>query len=70
MLILLLRNKVNRENYYGHVDDHEDVDADMYTAKIESDLAENVKLTNITRLGKTSMNRVLTGINTGSASLE
>ncbi|MFD1437052.1 catecholate siderophore receptor Fiu [Acinetobacter terrae] len=56
--------KVNRENYYGHVDDHEDVDADMFTAKIESDLAENVKLTNITRLGKTHMQRVLTGINT------
>jgi len=61
--------KVNRENYYGQANDHEDVDADMYTAKIESDLAENVKLTNITRLGKTSMNRVLTGINTGSAGL-
>lgn len=56
--------KVNRENYYGHVDDHEDIDADMFTAKIESDLAENVKLTNITRLGKTHMQRVLTGINT------
>jgi catecholate siderophore receptor len=41
----------------------------MYTAKIESDLAEKVKLTNITRLGKTSMNRVLTGINTGLAGL-
>lgn len=61
--------QVNRENYYGQANDHEDVDADMYTAKIESDLAENVKLTNITRLGKTSMNRVLTGINTGSAGL-
>ena len=55
--------KVNRENYYGHVDDHEDVDADMFTAKIESDLANNLKLTNITRLGKTHMQRVLTGIN-------
>ncbi|NNH25325.1 catecholate siderophore receptor Fiu [Acinetobacter terrestris] len=61
--------KVNRENYYGHVDDHEDVDADMFTAKIESDLADNLKFTNITRLGKTSMNRVLTGINTGSTGL-
>ena len=59
--------KVNRENYYGHVDDHEDVDADMFTAKIENDLAENVKLTNITRLGKTHMQRVLTGINTLSS---
>jgi len=61
--------KVNPENYYGHVDDHEDVDADMFTAKIESDLADNLKFTNITRLGKTSMNRVLTGINTGSTGL-
>lgn len=59
--------KVNRENYYGHVDDYEDVDADMFTAKIESDLADNLKLTNITRLGQTQMNRVLTGINTISA---
>ncbi|WP_425915717.1 catecholate siderophore receptor Fiu [Acinetobacter sp. TSRC1-2] len=55
--------KVNRENYYGHVNDYEDVDADMFTAKIESDLAENLKLTNITRAGKTSMQRILTGIN-------
>ena len=55
--------KVNRENYYGHVNDYEDVDADMFTAKIESDLAENLKLTNITRAGKTNMQRVLTGIN-------
>ncbi|WP_445660369.1 catecholate siderophore receptor Fiu [Acinetobacter sp. F16] len=61
--------KVNPENYYGHVDDHEDVDADMFTAKIESDLADNLKFTHITRLGKTSMNRVLTGINTGSTGL-
>lgn len=55
--------KVSRENYYGQANDHEDVDADMYTAKIESDLAENLKLTNITRAGKTNMQRVLTGIN-------
>ncbi|NNG80923.1 catecholate siderophore receptor Fiu [Acinetobacter sp. ANC 5378] len=55
--------KVSRENYYGQANDHEDVDADMYTAKIENDLAENVKLTNITRAGKTNMQRVLTGIN-------
>ena len=32
-------------------------------------LAKNLKLTNITRLGKTSMNRVLTGMNTGLAGL-
>ncbi|OAL80091.1 hypothetical protein AY606_05475 [Acinetobacter sp. SFB] len=46
---------VNRENYYGQVNDHEDVDADMFTAKIETEFAENVKLTNMTCLGKTHM---------------
>ena len=59
--------QVNRENYYGNTNDYEDVDADMFSAKIESDLTKNLKLTNLTRLGKTSMNRVLTGINTGSS---
>ncbi|TCB51775.1 hypothetical protein E0H80_03185 [Acinetobacter sp. ANC 4779] len=54
---------VKRENYYSHLDDHADIDADMLTAKIESVLAENVKPTNMTRLGKTHMQRVLTGIN-------
>ncbi|MDQ9020445.1 catecholate siderophore receptor Fiu [Acinetobacter sichuanensis] len=54
---------VDRENFYGHVDDHEDVNANMITAKIESDLADNLKLTNISRFGKTEMKRVLTGIN-------
>lgn len=56
--------KVDRENYYGHADDHEDINADMFTAKIESDWAENLKFTNITRLGNTQMQRTLTGINT------
>lgn len=56
--------KVDRENYYGHIDDHEDVDADIVTAKVETDLTENLKFTNISRFGKTEMDRVLTGINT------
>lgn len=54
---------VNRENYYGQVNDHEDVDADMLKAKIETEFEENVKLTNMTRLGKIHMQRVLTRIN-------
>lgn len=54
---------VDSENFYGSVDDYEDIDANMVTAKVESDFAENVKLTNITRLGKTEMDRVLTGVN-------
>ena len=54
--------KVERENFYGSVNDYEDVDANMYSAKIESDFSENVKLTNISRFGETQMNRALTGI--------
>ena len=61
--------KVDSENFYGHADDHEDVDADMFTAKIEYDLSDNLKFTNTSRFGKTEMNRVLTGLNTGSAGL-
>ncbi|MFV5391801.1 catecholate siderophore receptor Fiu [Acinetobacter towneri] len=67
--LLATAPKVNRENFYGHVNDYEDVDADMFTAKIESDLTDRLKLTNITRVGKTQMNRVLTGINTGANGL-
>ena len=54
---------VDRETFYGNINDHEDVDADMFTAKVESDLSENIKLTNISRFGKTEMDRVLTGVN-------
>ena len=61
--------KVDSENFYGHADDHEDVDADMFTAKIEYNLSDNLKFTNTSRFGKTEMNRVLTGLNTGSTGL-
>ncbi|RZF49782.1 catecholate siderophore receptor Fiu [Acinetobacter halotolerans] len=54
---------VDRSNYYGNINDYEDIDADMITAKIESDFGENVQFTNTTRYGKSQMNRVLTGIN-------
>lgn len=54
---------VDHENFYGSVNDYEDIDANMVTAKVESDFAENIKLTNITRLGQTDMDRVLTGVN-------
>ncbi|ENU29217.1 hypothetical protein F991_02944 [Acinetobacter sp. CIP-A165] len=54
---------VDRSNYYGNVNDYEDIDADMITAKIESDFGEKIKFTNTTRYGKSQMNRVLTGIN-------
>jgi catecholate siderophore receptor len=55
--------KVRRENYYGSVNDQEKVDADMVTAKIEHDLGQGTTVRNVTRLGKTHMDRTLTGIN-------
>lgn len=53
---------VNRSNYYGSVNDYEKVVADMYTAKLEHDLGGNTTIRNITRFGKTRMDRVLTGL--------
>lgn len=58
--------KVRRENFYGSVNDREKVDADMFTVKVEHDLGEGTTVRNITRYGKTHMDRTLTGVNTGA----
>lgn len=50
-------------NYYGSVNDYEKVDADMVTAKLEMDLGGGTTVRNISRYGRTRMDRVLTGIN-------
>ena len=42
---------------------HEKVDADMFTVKLEHDLAPGTTVRNITRYGQTHMDRVLTGVN-------
>lgn len=55
--------EVDRSNYYGSVNDYEDIDADMVTAKVESDFGDKIKFTNTSRYGKSQMNRALTGIN-------
>ncbi|WP_137921833.1 TonB-dependent siderophore receptor [Hydrogenophaga sp. 2FB] len=55
--------KVDRENYYGSVNDREKISADMFTAKIEHDLGQGTTVRNITRFGKNHNERVLTGIN-------
>lgn len=53
---------VDRSNYYGSVNDYEKVVADMYTAKLEHDLGGNTTIRNITRFGKSNIDRVLTGL--------
>ena len=58
--------KVDRSNFYGSPNDYEDVDADMVTAKIEHDLGAGTTIRNISRYGRTTMDRVLTGLSTGA----
>ncbi|MCC6202437.1 MAG: catecholate siderophore receptor Fiu [Gammaproteobacteria bacterium] len=59
--------RVDRENFYGSKFDYERIDADMVTAKVEHDLASATTLRNISRYGKTRMDRILTGVNTLAA---
>ncbi len=61
--------KVRRENFYGSVNDREKVDADMFTVKVEHDLGEATTIRNVTRYGKTHMDRTLTGMNTGGSGI-
>jgi catecholate siderophore receptor len=56
--------RVDRNNFYGYNSDFEKADADMVTAKIEHELGEKTTLTNTTRWGKSSIDRILTGVNT------
>jgi catecholate siderophore receptor len=55
--------KVDRENYYGSVHDFEDTEATMLTTKVEHDFGDHTVVTNTSRYGKTSMDRILTGVN-------
>ncbi|MBL0920386.1 MAG: catecholate siderophore receptor Fiu [Hydrogenophaga sp.] len=56
--------KVRRDNFYGSPNDREKIDADMFTAKVEHDLGEGTTVRNITRYGRSHMDRTLTGLTT------
>ena len=51
------------KNYYGFAQDFEDIKANMLTAKFEHDLAPGLTVRNTARYGKSSQERVLTGVN-------
>lgn len=53
---------VDSSNFYGSRDDHEKVTADMFTAKIEHDVSPKTTVRNITRYGKSHVDRVLTSV--------
>ena len=55
--------RVSLENYYGYNSDYEKTDADMATVKIEHQLGPKAVFTNVSRYGKSKLDRILTGIN-------
>lgn len=59
--------EVDSDNFYGSGSDYEDVEADMFTVKFEHDLNDVTTVRNTSRIGKTTTDRILTGINTLSA---
>lgn len=59
---LLAGARINPENYYGSRHDKETVNADMASVKVEHDFDEDTRLHNLSRIGRTEMERVLTSI--------
>jgi catecholate siderophore receptor len=55
---------VDRGNFYGSLNDFEHVHANMFTARLEHDFSETTTLRNTSRYGRTTLQRVITGVNT------
>ena len=58
---------VDPGNFYGLGGDFDHVRIDMFTSKLESDLAKGVTLRNTTRIGRTVEDVVVTGVNAVTA---
>ncbi len=54
---------VDSSNFYGLLSDHDHVKMDMFTSRLESDLAKGFTLRNTTRIGRTFEEVVVTGVN-------
>ena len=52
--------RVDSENFYGTDADHDDVTADMFTARLEHDFSDDLKLQNTTRWGRNEQDYLLT----------
>ena len=61
--------RVDPKNFYGSVLDHDDVTADQFTARLEHDFANGVKLQNTTRYGKNKQDYLLTAFMSTAANL-
>ncbi|RYD15212.1 MAG: catecholate siderophore receptor Fiu [Lysobacteraceae bacterium] len=60
---------VDPRNFYGTDADHDDVEADMFTAIVQHDFSEDLKLQNSTRWGRTSQDYLLTAFMGTAANL-
>ncbi|NGZ83346.1 catecholate siderophore receptor Fiu [Duganella aceris] len=69
LAVLNTAPRVDPKNFYGSTLDHDDVTADMFTARFEHDFANGVKLQNTTRAGKTEQNYLLTSFMATGANL-
>ena len=58
---------VDPGNYYGLLGDYDHVTMDMFTSRLETDLARGVTLRNTTRIGRTVEEVVVTGVNAVTA---
>jgi len=61
--------KVDPKNFYGSVNDYDDVKADMGTVRIEHEFSPSMKLHNISRYGTTRQDYLLTAFLTSGANL-
>jgi catecholate siderophore receptor len=60
--------KPDRANYYGYNGDSEQVTANMITSKFEHDLDAKTVVRNVSRYGKTDMDRTLSGVSSPAVS--
>ena len=56
--------RVDSGNFYGTTSDHDDVVADMFTARVEHDFSDTVRLQNTTRWGRSKQEYMLTAFMT------
>jgi catecholate siderophore receptor len=54
--------RADTSNYYGSLSDHDRVDVDMFTVRIEHDLSSGLKLRNTSRYGRSKQDFQVTGV--------
>jgi catecholate siderophore receptor len=58
---------VDSSNYYGVKGDHDNVTVDMFTVRVEHDIAPGTTIRNTTRIGQSKQDLVITGVGNISA---